>query len=208
MITETDKLRARFAANDRVMFSYRNQQLIGTVLRTNPKRAVITVDEKAFSVPYERLQPIGYATEQREQRVDSILRLALVLMEENNLKGWRFRFDHSTRRAGCCNYRNKMISISFHLACTGKDADIRDTILHEIAHALVGKKHNHDAIWRAKAMEIGCSGERCHRLEFAPPRYQVRCENHCWTHTAQRRNPRLVCRKCGGRLVYSTYIQA
>ena len=39
-----------------------------------------------------------------------------------------------------------------------------ESLLHEIAHALVGRKHNHDAEWKAKAREIGCTGERTHWL--------------------------------------------
>jgi hypothetical protein len=41
------------------------------------------------------------------------------------------------------------------------DDDVRDTILHEIAHALVGPRHGHDATWAARARAIGCSGQRC-----------------------------------------------
>ena len=33
---------------------------------------------------------------------------------------------------------------------------VLDTILHEIAHALVGSHHKHDAVWKAKCKEIGC----------------------------------------------------
>ncbi len=177
--------------------------MTGLIIRTNPKRAVVRIEEDEFTVPYERLIALGDAAEQREQRLNSILQLAWNLMDRHGLQGWRFQFDHSTRRAGCCNYHDQLISISFDLARSGSETDIRDTILHEIAHALVGKKHNHDAVWKDKAREIGGSGERTHRMEFSPPRWKVRCENHCWSHTAQRRNRRLVCRKCGGKLVYS-----
>ena len=205
MLTKADQLRARFAPNDSVGFKYRNGKLEGTLVRTNPKRAVVRVDNGEYHVPYECLIPGDDSGQPREERIDSILKLALGLLREHGLKKWRFKFDHSTRRAGCCNYREKLISISFNLARNASDEDIHDTILHEIAHALVGKKHNHDAVWKAKALEIGCSGERTHRLVFSPPRYQVTCENQCWTHTAERRNPRLVCRTCGGKIVYSTY---
>ncbi len=61
-----------------------------------------------------------------------------------------------------------------------RDEEVKDTILHEIAHALVGKAHHHDDVWRAKALEIGCSGRRCHDLQFTPPRYLVTCERGCW----------------------------
>ena len=177
----------------------------GTLVRTNPKRAVVRVNDGEYNVPYECLIQCGGTGRQREERMDTTLETALGLMHSHGLKKWRFKFDHSTRRAGCCNYRDKLISISFDLALHATDEDIRDTILHEIAHALVGKKHNHDAAWKAKAKELGCSGERTHRLRFAPPRWNVACENSCWTHTAERRNRRLICRTCGGKLIYTPY---
>ncbi len=203
MLDHSDQLRSRFTANDAVGFTYRNQMLVGLVVRTNPKRAVIQVGTEEFRVPYAMLQPKPDVAEERENRIASILETATALMEANGLHEWQFQFDHSTRRAGCCNYRDKTISISFHLAHNGADFEILDTILHEIAHALVGKEHNHDAVWKAKARAIGCSGNRTHRMEFSTPKWKVRCENDCWSHTAQRRNPRLVCRECGGKLVYS-----
>ena len=40
-----------------------------------------------------------------------------------------------------------------------------DTILHEMAHALVGQVHGHDAVWQAQV--LGCSGRRCHDVQLA-----------------------------------------
>lgn len=205
MLSTADQFRARIAPNDSVRFKYRRGFLCGTVIRTNPKKAVVLVEKQEYTVPYELLFLDEKVGGQRTQRIESILKTAQGLIKLHGLKKWRFKFDQSTRRAGCCNYRNKLISISFNFARTGSDEDIRDTLLHEIAHALVGKKHSHDAVWKAKARGIGCSGERTHRLQFAPPRYNVTCENQCWKQTAERRNARLICRTCGGKLVYSTY---
>ena len=207
MLTKADQLRARFAPNDPVSFKYRNRIKKGLLVRTNPKKAIVQVDSGEFHVPYDCLIPAGELGPQRAERMEEILQCALEGLQQHKLKKWKFKFDHSTRRAGCCNYRDKTISISFELARNASDEDIRDTILHEIAHALVGKKHNHDAVWKAKAKEIGCSGERTHRLVFSPPRYRVTCENQCWTHTAERRNRRLICRTCGGQLVYSSFAE-
>ncbi len=206
MLTEADQLRARFSPHDRVSFKYRTKILEGLLIRANPKRGVVLVDGQEYTVPYELLIP-STDHEGSEERVKAVKDLALELLIQHGLKQWKFKFDHSTRRAGCCNYRDKTISIAFDLARSGKDEDIRDTLLHEIAHALVGKKHNHNAIWKAKAREIGCTGERTHRLQFAPPRWNVECENRCWTHTAQQRNSKLICRKCGGKLIYSPCTQ-
>lgn len=208
MLSKADNLRARFAVDDPVCFEYRRSMLEGTLIRTNPKRAIVRVGIEEYQVPYECLILVGDIDRQREERMETILELALGLIHEHGLNEWRFEFDHSTRRAGCCNCRDKRISISFDLARNAADEDIRDTLLHEIAHALVGNKHHHDAVWKAKAREIGCSGERCHRLRFVRPRYSVSCENNCWTHTAERRDRRLLCRTCGGKLIYSPYAAA
>ena len=53
------------------------------------------------------------------------------------------------------------IGLSAPLTAVHPDEEVRDTILHEIAHALVGPRHGHDEVWRAMALRIGCSGERC-----------------------------------------------
>ncbi|WP_372845750.1 SprT-like domain-containing protein [Pontiella sp.] len=208
MLSKEDQLRARFAEGDLVAFPLRRRTAEGVVVRLNPKRAVVRISGDDFTVPYALLTPLSDNAERRVERIESVLRLALELMAQHGLKGWQFRFDHSTRRAGCCSYRDKRITLAFDLARTGSDEAIRDTILHEIAHALVGRKHHHDAVWKAQARAIGGSGERTHRLQFAPPRWSVTCENRCWTQTAQQRNSQYVCRKCGGKLVYTPYSAA
>ena len=40
------------------------------------------------------------------------------------------------------------------------EAEVRETILHEIAHARVGASHGHDAVWQAEARRIGSTGRR------------------------------------------------
>lgn len=193
---------------DTVSFKYRRRTQTGTITRTNPKRAVILAEGQEFTVPYELLTAKDGESTLRESKLDSIQQLALHLIKEHRLRRWKFKFDHSVRRAGCCDYRKKQISISINLALTASDEDIRDTLLHEIAHALVGKKHNHDAIWKAKAKEIGCTGERTHKLQLTPPRYRVTCENKCWESTAERKNSRLICKKCGKHLVYYEHLSS
>jgi hypothetical protein len=33
---------------------------------------------------------------------------------------------------------------------------VKNSILHELAHVLVGKGHGHDEIWFRKALDLGC----------------------------------------------------
>lgn len=83
------------------------------------------------------------------------------LLEEHGLTGWRVVFDKAKTRAGVCRPERHLIGLSLPLTRLHSDEEVRDTLLHEIAHALVGPKHGHDEVWRAKALEIGCTAMRC-----------------------------------------------
>jgi predicted SprT family Zn-dependent metalloprotease len=87
--------------------------------------------------------------------------LAKSLMVKHGISDWAFKFDTAKRRFGCCIYVTKTISLSKHLVLLNSEYKVMDTILHEIAHALT-PGHGHNDVWRRKAIEIGCNGERCY----------------------------------------------
>lgn len=93
------------------------------------------------------------------------LRAAHAMAEElvagHGLTGWRVEFDRAKRRAGVCRYAEKVIGLSGPLTRLHDADEVCDTVLHEVAHALVGPVHGHDAVWRATARRIGCTGSRC-----------------------------------------------
>ena len=130
------------------------------------------------------------------RRLQVVLATAQSLLIEHGLKNWRFSFDHARRRAGLCNFSTKTISLSRHYACQATIEHITDTILHEIAHALVGPCHGHDAVWRSKARDIGCSAMRCHNLTFTQARWVMTCQNGCFAVERHRRKSGLVCKSC------------
>jgi len=206
-LSATDKLRTAFRPDDRVGFEYGDRLLEGTLLRLNPKRAHLLGDDGCeYRVPYELLKkPAGDREQQSQNRLEAVSRRARQQLDQHGLKDWRFHFDEGTRRAGCCRHHSKSISLSIGFAIAAGDEEIEETLLHEIAHALVGRNHHHDTVWRAKAKEIGCTGKRCHDFSFTLPRYIVTCENHCWAATAERRTRNAICRLCHGKLNYVTY---
>lgn len=79
--------------------------------------------------------------------------------------GWKGQMDNAKRRFGYCAPRQKVISLSRPLTEVNSDAEVLDTILHEIAHALAYIKHGqdcgHDDRWKAICREIGARPEAC-----------------------------------------------
>ena len=133
--------------------------------------------------------------------------LADRLLNEHELfeKGWSFSFDRAKRRAGSCKFSKKEITLARAYAEQEDFKEIKNTILHEIAHALVGPKHGHNEIWRQKALEIGCDAERCHYVIFSKPKYKLTCINRCFEVARYRVNQNFlhsrICSKCKGILL-------
>jgi hypothetical protein len=94
-------------------------------------------------------------------QIENAAALARRLMDVHGLTGWSIAFDNAKTRAGVCRPDRKQLGLSRPLTRLHDDDEVRDTVLHEIAHALVGARHGHDEVWRAKALQIGCSGSRC-----------------------------------------------
>src|SRR3954471_13189386 len=93
--------------------------------------------------------------------LDEAARLARSLLDEHGRGEWEVVLDRAKRRAGVCRPGRKEIGLSAPLTAIHPEAEVRDTILHEVAHALVGPRRGHDDVWRATALRIGCSGQRC-----------------------------------------------
>jgi hypothetical protein len=119
---------------------------------------------------------------------EDAVRLANEAMAKHGLtdKGWRFRLNTNRSRLGVCKFAKtrgrgmfrtvvpvKRIEISIHCIAMGFDT-FNDTLLHEIAHALAGPEAKHGPVWRAIAREIGCTAQRCGKMD-APAKYLGTC---------------------------------
>ena len=134
-------------------------------------------------------------------QTSAALRLARTLLDEHGLRDWTVGLDRAKARAGATHFRTRRITLSGPLTRVHDEHHVRDTVLHEIAHALVGPAHGHDAVWKAKARAIGASDARCFTSEAAkdlapfigtcPAGHEVR---------RHRRPTRLVtCAQCSSR---------
>lgn len=135
-----------------------------------------------------------------QTRREEIRRLALELMALHGLADWRFSFNNRKRHLGLCRFTVRTIELSVYFVERNGLDEIRDTILHEIAHALVGPGHGHDRVWKQKCLEVGARPQRCIRADMPRGRWQVRCGG-CGRQFCRHRKPKvragLHCRLCG-----------
>ena len=99
-------------------------------------------------------------------------KLAKQKMDEHGLAkaGWSFKWDNAVRRSGQCRPLGKVVSLSRPITELREEGEVLDTILHEIAHALVGRDvRSHGPEWKARGIEIGCNGARCCIADRLPP---------------------------------------
>jgi predicted SprT family Zn-dependent metalloprotease len=129
--------------------------------------------------------------------------LAITLMQKHGLSTltWKFAFDNARSRLGYCSHKKKTISLSRNYLKLPEydDEEIRDTILHEIAHGLVGRKNGHNHVWQQKAIEIGCNGERLYHGEaHVMPKYKGTCPR-CGKVILRHRRKTISCSRCDSR---------
>ncbi|HEY7425103.1 MAG TPA: SprT-like domain-containing protein [Gemmataceae bacterium] len=131
---------------------------------------------------------------------NTVRKLALELMTRHGLHDWNFGFNRRKRAMGLCRYAARTIELSIYLVDRNGAEEVRDTILHEIAHALVGSEHGHDAVWKRKCLEIGAKPERCGQADMPSGRWQACCGS-CGRIFARHRRPKRLqgwfCRMCG-----------
>ncbi len=88
----------------------------------------------------------------------------------HGLSDWKVRISNEPNSGylGLCMFDDKTIVLNAYHIELHPDAEVEDTILHEIAHALVGKNHGHDLIWAMKAQELGARSEPCNHFSLPP----------------------------------------
>jgi predicted SprT family Zn-dependent metalloprotease len=121
-------------------------------------------------------------------------------MAWHGLHGWTFAFNRRKRDMGLCRYAARAIELSVYLVERNGPDEVRDTVLHEIAHALVGPGHGHDAVWQRKCLEVGARPERCGQADMPAGRWHAHCGG-CGAAFHRHRRPRRLggwfCRACG-----------
>lgn len=85
--------------------------------------------------------------------------------DEHSLDGWHLVIDERPRlRFGQCRHAEKEIGISRWILSVLPWDEVKDTLLHEAAHALVGPGHKHGPRWRRAARALGARPEALCRM--------------------------------------------
>jgi predicted SprT family Zn-dependent metalloprotease len=142
---------------------------------------------------------------------DIAARMAREAMARFGLADWAFGWNRRKRSLGLCRYRERRLELSIHFAYANDEAQVRETILHEIAHALAGEKAGHGPLWKAMCQRVGCQPARCDHGEAVMPRgrWVARCGvcgKEYWRHRRPARRAKYWCRGCGpqhGIVVFS-----
>jgi predicted SprT family Zn-dependent metalloprotease len=90
------------------------------------------------------------------------------------------RWSTAKRQLGAIKFKNKVaveLVLSKVFIAANEEAAVKDLILHEIAHALVGCENEHNHVWKAKCREIGARPEQYAKLADSNvlPTHQVKC---------------------------------
>lgn len=133
--------------------------------------------------------------------------LACRLMMEHGLGTWTFGFDNAKRRCGACHFGKRRITVSRYYVAANSEGDIRDTVLHEIAHALAGAEAGHGPEWQAMARRVGARPNRCADTSVKMPAapWLLVCTNghrHGTRHRKNRNMHLYVCGTCRASLRY------
>lgn len=132
---------------------------------------------------------------------DEAMRLATGLVARHGLRHWTVEYDGAVTRAGACHFADRRITLSARLVALYSADQVREVVLHEVAHALAGAAAGHGPRWRRLAQEIGASGHRC--IDASAPRVEGAWAGVCpagHRSTRHRRPVRVVsCALCSPR---------
>lgn len=91
-------------------------------------------------------------------------------LDKYNLSDWHVRLTNDLNKPflGLCSYKDKCIILNSHHIDIHPSEEVKDTILHEVAHALCPNE-GHNEVWANKAKEIGCTNTLpCSHLSLSP----------------------------------------
>ena len=117
--------------------------------------------------------------------VATIREFANEQLQKWGLADWNFEFNRRKNALGLCNFKSKTVYVSQYFT---SDLDkVRDTVLHEVAHALAFVRYGHKRHgwqWVICCRQVGANPVPCHDITDME-------------HTRPEESWRTVCCNCG-----------
>lgn len=134
---------------------------------------------------------------------------------KNELPHWNWQWNNNVSRLGCCKYDMQTIFLSLPWTKKVDDDEALDTLLHELAHAIVFMRYGinairrdgyHGRLWQKVCVELGVIPNRLTRTDVkmsdldVVPKWLVKCRT-CGITTPYYRKPkykigRYICVPC------------
>lgn len=118
---------------------------------------------------------------------------AISIMNEFKHKGligpeWTFRWNRRKNSVALCSFRKKEISFSVYYVEASSEAEVIDSALHEVMHAICGPQAGHGPVWQAMCRKYGAKPQRCSDREISiPAKYNGHCPVCHTTYQAHRK---------------------
>lgn len=141
--------------------------------------------------------------------VDELIEEGQKLLSTHNLGGWIVKVEDIGQLLGQCDYKKQTIVVGDYYLHNNPTDMVRDTLRHEVAHALT-PGHNHDAVWRAMAAMLGAVPRACYKNAKMPlGKFVASCPKCTRVYSKNRLHYKdgYYCKDCGkdhGILKFST----
>lgn len=148
--------------------------------------------------------PTNVAAKPPVRTVEEVLVYARKQMERHGLD-WTVKVSGSSKsQGGCADYAKKELRLAEGFAVRVKIEDLKDVLLHEIAHGLVGKEAGHGPLWQQKAIVLGGTGRVRHVITYTPYKWKGECG--CTVHPRYKRpRKQYICSRCKKPIQWSAW---
>jgi predicted SprT family Zn-dependent metalloprotease len=76
-------------------------------------------------------------------------------------RGWTYGIEETRYRFGVADFKKKQIRISAPCILVNSEAELIETVRHEIAHVNAGLEAGHGRLWKLQAIAVGAKPEAC-----------------------------------------------